>query len=92
MALGHNEEAAPVETVAPGAYTVIVRGNRRTTGLGVGGGLPHSVAHPAALPERGKAAFWGALRYEGESCGERPYSGLYRLGLCWEPELMFTDG
>jgi uncharacterized delta-60 repeat protein len=31
----HDEEAALVETVAPGAYTAIVRGNNRTTGVGL---------------------------------------------------------
>ena len=32
---GHFEEAALVETVAPGAYTAIVRGLNRTTGVGL---------------------------------------------------------
>lgn len=31
----HNEEAALVESLAPGAYTAIVRGNGRTTGVGL---------------------------------------------------------
>ena len=31
----HIEEAALVETVAPGAYTAIVRGKNRTTGVGL---------------------------------------------------------
>ena len=31
----HDEEAALVETVAPGAYTAIVRGNGRATGVGL---------------------------------------------------------
>jgi hypothetical protein len=31
----HDEEAALVETVAPGAYTAVVRGNNRTTGVGL---------------------------------------------------------
>jgi len=31
----HDEEAALVETVAPGAYTAIVRGNNRGTGIGL---------------------------------------------------------
>jgi hypothetical protein len=31
----HDEEAALVETVAPGAYTGIVRGSARTTGIGL---------------------------------------------------------
>jgi hypothetical protein len=31
----HDEEAALVETVAPGAYTAIVRGNGRTSGVGL---------------------------------------------------------
>jgi hypothetical protein len=35
LAPGHLEEAALVETVAPGAYTAIVRGNGRTTGVGL---------------------------------------------------------
>jgi Fibronectin type III domain len=35
LAPNHNEEAALVETVPPGAYTVIVRGNNRTTGVGL---------------------------------------------------------
>jgi len=35
LAPGHDEEAALVETVAPGAYTAIVRGNNRTTGVGL---------------------------------------------------------
>jgi uncharacterized delta-60 repeat protein len=32
---GHLEEAALMETVAPGAYTAIVRGNNRTNGVGL---------------------------------------------------------
>jgi len=35
LAPTHDEEAALVETVAPGAYTAIVRGNGRTTGVGL---------------------------------------------------------
>jgi hypothetical protein len=35
LAPGHDEEAALVETVAPGAYTAIVRGHGRTTGIGL---------------------------------------------------------
>ena len=35
LAPGHLEEAALVETVAPGAYTAIVRGNNRTIGVGL---------------------------------------------------------
>ena len=35
LAPNHDVEAALVETVAPGAYTVIVRGNGRTTGVGL---------------------------------------------------------
>ena len=35
LAPGHDEEAALVETVAPGAYTAVVRGNGRTTGVGL---------------------------------------------------------
>jgi hypothetical protein len=35
LAPGHLEEAALVETVAPGAYTAIVRGANRTTGVGL---------------------------------------------------------
>jgi hypothetical protein len=35
LAPSHDEEAALVETVAPGAYTTIVRGNSRTTGVGL---------------------------------------------------------
>ena len=35
LAPNHDEEAALVETVAPGAYTAIVRGNGRTTGVGL---------------------------------------------------------
>jgi hypothetical protein len=35
LAPNHDEEAALVETVAPGAYTAIVRGNARTTGVGL---------------------------------------------------------
>jgi hypothetical protein len=31
----HDEEAALVETVAPGAYTAVVRGNNRSTGVGL---------------------------------------------------------
>jgi plastocyanin len=33
LAPAHDEEAALVETVAPGAYTAVVRGNNRTTGV-----------------------------------------------------------
>jgi uncharacterized delta-60 repeat protein len=33
LAPGHDEEAALVETVTPGAYTAIVRGSNRTTGV-----------------------------------------------------------
>ena len=33
LAPSHDEEAALMETVAPGAYTTIVRGNNRTTGV-----------------------------------------------------------
>ena len=35
LAPAHDEEAALVETVAPGAYTAVVRGNSRTTGVGL---------------------------------------------------------
>jgi hypothetical protein len=35
LAPGHDEEAALVETVTPGAYTAIVRGSNRTTGVGL---------------------------------------------------------
>ena len=35
LAPNHDEEAALVETVAPGAYTAIVRGNGRAIGVGV---------------------------------------------------------
>ncbi|MEY2489589.1 MAG: hypothetical protein QOC70_1531 [Verrucomicrobiota bacterium] len=35
LAPTHDEEAALVETVAPGAYTAVVRGNNRTTGVGL---------------------------------------------------------
>ncbi|MFZ1220439.1 MAG: hypothetical protein WAO00_14180 [Chthoniobacterales bacterium] len=35
LAPNHDEEAALVETVAPGAYTAVVRGNNRTTGVGL---------------------------------------------------------
>jgi hypothetical protein len=35
LAPAHDEEAALVETVAPGAYTAIVRGSNRTTGVGL---------------------------------------------------------
>jgi uncharacterized delta-60 repeat protein len=35
LAPNHDEEAALIETVAPGAYTAIVRGNNRTTGVGL---------------------------------------------------------
>jgi len=35
LAPGHLEEAALVETVAPGGYTAIVRGNNRATGVGL---------------------------------------------------------
>jgi hypothetical protein len=35
LAPSHDEEAALVETVAPGAYTAIVRGNNRATGVGL---------------------------------------------------------
>ena len=35
LAPAHDEEAALVETVAPGAYTAVVRGNNRTTGVGL---------------------------------------------------------
>ena len=35
LAPNHVEEAALVETVAPGAYTVVVRGKNRTTGVGL---------------------------------------------------------
>ncbi|HKP05057.1 MAG TPA: hypothetical protein VJU77_17025 [Chthoniobacterales bacterium] len=35
LAPNHDEEAALVETVPPGAYTAIVRGNNRATGVGL---------------------------------------------------------
>jgi plastocyanin len=35
LAPAHDEEAALVETVAPGAYTAVVRGSGRTTGIGL---------------------------------------------------------
>jgi hypothetical protein len=35
LAPSHDEEAALVETVAPGAYTAIVRGSGRATGVGL---------------------------------------------------------
>ena len=35
LAPSHDEEAALVETVAPGAYTAVVRGSTRTTGVGL---------------------------------------------------------
>lgn len=35
LAPNHDEEAALLETVAPGAYTAILRGNGRTTGVGL---------------------------------------------------------
>jgi hypothetical protein len=35
LAPNHDQEAALVQTVAPGAYTAIVRGNNRTTGVGL---------------------------------------------------------
>jgi hypothetical protein len=35
LAPNHDEEAALVQTVAPGAYTAVVRGNGRTTGVGL---------------------------------------------------------
>src|SRR5205085_667603 len=35
LAPSHDEEAALVQTLAPGAYTVIVRGTGRTTGVGL---------------------------------------------------------
>ena len=35
LAPNHDSESALMETVAPGAYTAIVRGNGRTTGLGL---------------------------------------------------------
>ena len=35
LAPAHDEEAALVETVAPGAYTAVVRGSGRTTGVGL---------------------------------------------------------
>jgi plastocyanin len=35
LAPAHDEEAALVETVAPGSYTAVVRGNNRTTGVGL---------------------------------------------------------
>jgi hypothetical protein len=35
LAPAHDEEAALVETLAPGAYTAVVRGSNRTTGVGL---------------------------------------------------------
>jgi len=35
LAPNHDEEAALVETVAPGAYTAVVRGSGQTTGVGL---------------------------------------------------------
>ena len=35
LAPSHDEEAAMVETVTPGAYTAVVRGSGRTTGVGL---------------------------------------------------------
>jgi len=35
LAPNHDEEAALVETVSPGAYTAVVRGNNRATGVGL---------------------------------------------------------
>jgi hypothetical protein len=35
LAPNHDEEAALVQTIAPGAYTAIVRGSGRTTGVGL---------------------------------------------------------
>jgi len=35
LAPSHDTESALMETVAPGAYTAIVRGNGRTTGVGI---------------------------------------------------------
>ncbi len=35
LAPSHDEEAALVETVAPGAYTAVVRGSNRATGVGL---------------------------------------------------------
>ena len=35
LAPNHDEESALVEAIAPGAYTAIVRGNGRTTGVGL---------------------------------------------------------
>lgn len=35
LAPGHDEEAALVQTVPPGAYTAVVRGSNRTTGVGL---------------------------------------------------------
>jgi len=35
LAPGNDVEAALVETVPPGAYTAVVRGNNRTTGVGL---------------------------------------------------------
>jgi hypothetical protein len=35
LAPSHDEESALVETVAPGAYTVVVRGNNRAIGVGL---------------------------------------------------------
>lgn len=35
LAPGHGEEAALVETLAPGAYTAVVRGSGRATGVGL---------------------------------------------------------
>jgi hypothetical protein len=35
LAPNHDEESAIVETLAPGAYTAVVRGSGRTTGVGL---------------------------------------------------------
>jgi hypothetical protein len=35
LAPNHDAESALMQTVAPGAYTAIVRGNGRTTGVGL---------------------------------------------------------
>jgi hypothetical protein len=35
LAPSHDVEAALIQIVAPGAYTAIVRGNNRTTGVGL---------------------------------------------------------
>ena len=35
LAPGHDEEAALIDTLAPGAYTAVVRGINRTTGVGL---------------------------------------------------------